>query len=156
MYHNIAGITRALIPLAVIPNNLLLVAYCFGHDSCGIRWATDITKLKGPVKWTYFYRFPRVSAASRTSVRSAWTSSGRTTPKTPPFGHSSGSPREDVHYGRGPGLVGARQPVLDAAYTQHPERFVRKQPTAPQLPLWINPSARIAGKEEETERDKTP
>jgi putative transposase len=30
--------------------------------------------------------------------------------------------------------------VLDAAYAAHPERFVRKPPTPPQLPAaaWIN------------------
>ncbi len=64
---------------------------------------------------------------------------------------------EDVHYGRGPRLVEARQQVLDAAYTQHPERFVRKRPEAPQLPeaVWINPPDRNTAKEEETEPDKT-
>jgi len=64
---------------------------------------------------------------------------------------------EDVHYGRGPRLVQARQQVLDAAYTQHPERFVRRPPEAPQLPeaVWINPPASIAAKEE-LECDKTP
>ena len=51
---------------------------------------------------------------------------------------------EDVHYGRGQRLVEARQQVLDAAYAQHPERFVRRPPAAPQLPeaVWINPPAR--------------
>ncbi len=65
---------------------------------------------------------------------------------------------EDVHYGRGPGMVQARQQVLNVAYAQHPERFVRKPPEAPQLPeaVWINPPARIAAKEEETKSDKTP
>lgn len=65
---------------------------------------------------------------------------------------------EDVHYGRGPRLVEARQRVLDAAYAQHPERFVRKAPEAPKLPeaVWINPPARNTAKEEETEPDKTP
>ena len=55
-------------------------------------------------------------------------------------------------------MVEARQQVLDMAYAQHPERFVRKQPQAPQLPeaVWINPPVRIAAKEEETELDKTP
>jgi putative transposase len=64
---------------------------------------------------------------------------------------------EDVHYGRGPRLVGVRQQVLDAAYIQHPERFVRKRPEAPQLPeaVWINPPARITAKKEK-ERDETP
>ena len=65
---------------------------------------------------------------------------------------------EDVHYGRGSGMVQARQHVLDIAYTQHPERFVRKAPSAPQLPqaVWINPPAKSHGKEDETEPDKTP
>jgi putative transposase len=50
---------------------------------------------------------------------------------------------EDVHYGRGAHMVKARQQVLDTAYLQHPERFVRKPPQAPQLPeaVWINPPA---------------
>lgn len=65
---------------------------------------------------------------------------------------------ESVHYGRGPQLVEARQLVLDAAYAQHPERFVRKAPEAPQLPeaVWINPPTHNIAKEEETKPDKTP
>ena len=65
---------------------------------------------------------------------------------------------EDVHYGRGERLVEVRQHVLDIAYTQHPERFVRKRPEAPQLPeaVWINPPARTAANKEEIEPDKTP
>jgi putative transposase len=46
----------------------------------------------------------------------------------------------DVHYGRA-GLVRAqRADILTAAYTKHPERFVRKPPTPPALPttVWIN------------------
>ncbi len=64
---------------------------------------------------------------------------------------------QDVHYGRGAGMVAARQQVLDMAYVQHPERFVRKPPEAPQLPkaVWINPPARSPKKEEEAEPDKT-
>ena len=65
---------------------------------------------------------------------------------------------ENVHYGLGPRLVQTRQSVLDAAYTQHPERFVRKAPQAPQLPeaVWINPPARAAATKEETETGITP
>lgn len=65
---------------------------------------------------------------------------------------------QDVHYGRGPQLVQARQRVLDAAYVQHPERFVRKAPEAPQLPeaVWINPPARNIAKEEEANLTKQP
>ena len=64
---------------------------------------------------------------------------------------------EDVHYGRGAQLVDARQHVLDTAYAQHPERFVRKAPQAPQLPeaVWINPPAHNV-EEEEAKPDKKP
>ena len=60
---------------------------------------------------------------------------------------------EDVHYGRAPKRIEARQHVLDAAYVQHPERFAAKTPQAPSLPeaVWINPPK--AGGEKE--RDKT-
>jgi putative transposase len=46
-----------------------------------------------------------------------------------------------VHYGQAQGIQAQRQQVLQAAYTAHPERFVRGQPTVPQLPeaVWINP-----------------
>jgi putative transposase len=45
-----------------------------------------------------------------------------------------------VHYGRAPEVIAARQQVLDLAHIHHPERFVRKPPTAPLLPeaVWIN------------------
>ncbi|MCA1698576.1 MAG: IS3 family transposase [Actinobacteria bacterium] len=46
----------------------------------------------------------------------------------------------DVHYGRAAAIRGQRAIVLDAAYAQHPERFVRKPPEPPALPnaVWIN------------------
>jgi putative transposase len=48
---------------------------------------------------------------------------------------------EVVHYGRAPRVIAQRQNVLDLAHQSHPERFVRKAPTAPELPaaVWINP-----------------
>jgi putative transposase len=48
-----------------------------------------------------------------------------------------------VHYHLADQVIAARQSVLDAAYTAHPQRFVNKRPTAPQLPnqVWINPPA---------------
>lgn len=48
---------------------------------------------------------------------------------------------EVVHYGRAPRVIAQRQDVLDLAHQTHPERFVRKAPTAPALPeaVWINP-----------------
>ena len=47
----------------------------------------------------------------------------------------------DVHLGRAPAIVAARQLVLDNAYARTPERFVRKPPTHPMPPavVWINP-----------------
>ena len=46
-----------------------------------------------------------------------------------------------VHFGQAPALFLARQQVLAAAYTAHPERFVRGLPQPPALPseVWINP-----------------
>jgi putative transposase len=50
----------------------------------------------------------------------------------------------DVHYGRTPALDRARAGVLAGVYAAHPERFVRRPPTPPELPgaVWINPPAR--------------
>jgi putative transposase len=46
----------------------------------------------------------------------------------------------DVHYGRAQAVRAARADVLAAAYTAHPERFVRQLPQPPKLPAasWIN------------------
>ena len=46
----------------------------------------------------------------------------------------------DVHYGRAELVRRQRGVVLDDAYAEHPERFVRKLPTPPALPAvaWIN------------------
>ncbi len=46
-----------------------------------------------------------------------------------------------VHLGLAAQTIEARQQVLDQAHLLHPERFVRKPPTAPVLPnaVWINP-----------------
>jgi putative transposase len=46
----------------------------------------------------------------------------------------------DVHYGRAALVQEKRGFVLDAAYADHPERFVRKPPEPPRLPtaVWIN------------------
>ena len=47
----------------------------------------------------------------------------------------------DIHHGHAPAVQAARAGVLTAAYTAHPERFVRKPPAPPKLPgtSWINP-----------------
>lgn len=46
-----------------------------------------------------------------------------------------------VHYGQAAEILAHRQGVLDAAFAEHPERFVRKPPAPPVLPnaVWINP-----------------
>jgi putative transposase len=46
-----------------------------------------------------------------------------------------------VHYGLAPDFIAARQLTLLAAYSAHPERFVRHLPQPLQLPaaVWINP-----------------
>ena len=65
---------------------------------------------------------------------------------------------KNVHYGAGPRILDARQQVLNVAYNEHPERFVRKAPEVPQLPeaVWINPPAQTAQSKEEAKPDKTP
>lgn len=47
---------------------------------------------------------------------------------------------ETLHYGRAEVVTDARQRVLQAAYETHPERFVRKRPEPPAIPMaaWIN------------------
>jgi len=46
----------------------------------------------------------------------------------------------DVHYGRAEKIRQHRAEVLSAAYAAHPERFVRKAPVPPAIPVvsWIN------------------
>lgn len=46
-----------------------------------------------------------------------------------------------VHHGRATAIRQARAAVLDAAYQARPDRFVRRPPTPPALPVpaWINP-----------------
>lgn len=51
----------------------------------------------------------------------------------------------NVHFGDAPAVLAHRQSILDAAYSAHPERFVRKAPAAPPLPteVWINKPAQV-------------
>ena len=53
------------------------------------------------------------------------------------FGYHTPS---DVHYGRAEVVREQRQKALNAAYAGHPERFVRKAPEPPAIPVisWIN------------------
>lgn len=50
---------------------------------------------------------------------------------------------EDVHYGRAEHVLARRQAVLEDAFRDHPERFVRGKPLTPEAPkaAWINPPA---------------
>jgi putative transposase len=50
----------------------------------------------------------------------------------------------DVHAGRAAEITASRVVTLDAAYLAHPERFVRRPPTPPEVPpaVWINPPAK--------------
>lgn len=45
-----------------------------------------------------------------------------------------------VHHGHAPEILAQRQRVMDGAFQQHPERFVKGPPRVPQLPheVWIN------------------
>jgi putative transposase len=47
----------------------------------------------------------------------------------------------DIHHGQAAAVRASRAGVLTAAYLKHPERFVRKPPVPPALPVisWINP-----------------
>ena len=49
-----------------------------------------------------------------------------------------------VHFGHAPEVRAARALTLADAYAAHPERFVRRPPTPPDLPsaVWINPPAK--------------
>src|SRR3954453_18230921 len=48
---------------------------------------------------------------------------------------------DQVHYGQANAVHAARQDVLARAYQANPERFVRKAPIPPPMPIqtWINP-----------------
>ena len=47
----------------------------------------------------------------------------------------------DLHYGRAEEVLAKRQEVLNKAYEENPERFVRGRPSAGEVPkeVWINP-----------------
>jgi len=56
-----------------------------------------------------------------------------------------------VHFGQAPAILAARQVVLDTAYHEHPDRFVRRPPKPLPLPseVWINKPAKTDLKTEE-------
>ena len=82
---------------------------------------------------------PTASAASRTPTPTAAASSVGTTTTTVIRASGFHTPA-DVHYGRAEAIRDRRGVVLLDAYAEHPERFVRKIPTPPALPVaaWIN------------------
>ena len=63
-----------------------------------------------------------------------------------------------VHYGLAGQVNEKRQQVLQIAYEQHPERFVKGAPTPPQLPgaVWINPPTPLRGDAGESEPETSP
>jgi hypothetical protein len=46
-----------------------------------------------------------------------------------------------VHYGMANAIHAARQNTLNTAFKRNPQRFVRKEPQPPAMPIaaWINP-----------------
>jgi hypothetical protein len=76
---------------------------------------------------------------SRLPGRTARTSSPGTTTSTATAASACTPP--PTSNGHAPAIQAARAQVLDAAYHAHPERFVAKPPTPPELPgtCWINP-----------------
>ena len=63
-----------------------------------------------------------------------------------------------VHYGLAEQVNEQRQAVLQAAYEQHPERFVKGAPIPPQLPgeVWINPPTPSRGDAGESKPETSP
>ena len=85
------------------------------------------------------------SARSRLPERTARRFSPGTTPSTgtPAWALHTAA---DVHHGTAAAVRAHRARVLAAAYRQHPERFVSRPPTPPELPAtsWINPPQKEA------------
>ena len=82
--------------------------------------------------------FPAASPRSKTPGHTARSSSPGTTRNTAiPAGPAHAA---DIHFGHAQAVQAARAHVLTAAYTAHPERFVRQPPAPPRLPAasWIN------------------
>jgi len=62
-----------------------------------------------------------------------------------------------VHSGRAQDVLEARQAVLDKAYREHPERFVRQRPVVGELPeaVFINPPPKPSPSADETTQTET-
>ncbi len=65
---------------------------------------------------------------------------------------------EALHYGLAAARQIARSATLNTAYTAHPERFVRKPPTPPEIPTaaWINKPATPAEEESHVSQKMLP
>ncbi len=86
-------------------------------------WSWDITKLLGPAKWTYYYLYVILDIYSRYAV--GWMLASCESADLAKRLIRDTIEKEDV----------------DAAYADHPERFVHKPPSPLALPeaVWINP-----------------
>ena len=106
-------------------------------------WSWDITKLRGPVKWTYYYLYVILDIFSR--YVSGWMLARRESAELARrerrhSGIGLMTPAA-VHYGLAEQLTTARRQILLEAHRARPERFVRGMPQPPVLPpqAWINP-----------------
>jgi transposase InsO family protein len=104
-------------------------------------WSWDITKLRGPVKWTYFYLYVLLDIYSRYVV--GWMIAERENEEHYHTGLKLLTPAS-VHFGQAEAICQRRHAVMNAAYAAHPERFSKGLPVvaAPPKEVWINPPSK--------------
>ena len=97
-------------------------------------WSWDITKLLGPTKWTYFFHDITAAIAFCRTFFPWYNTEHR-------HGGIAMLTPDDVHHNRTQSVLEQRGRTLQAAWTRHPERFVRGIPQPDPLPqaVWINP-----------------
>ncbi len=128
-------------------------------------WSWDITKLKGPTTWSWYYlsverqsvcggavhnaHVPAALSARFGSVEQARALSTDCLRWYNTEHRHSGlglHTPHDVHGGLAAAKRAARAVVLSAVHTATPKRFVNQPPTPPALPIaaWINPPKLLA------------
>ena len=80
---------------------------------------------------------PPLRSGSTHPAQPAYTTPSRALGDRRLRGEQNATPRTRRHHGHAKRMHTARAIVLDTAYQRHPERFVRKPPTPPQLPTDI-------------------